>query len=122
MRKIIFAHEKKACRIPVDPMNNTGAKNTVDAGKIPAAVIKKAVDQGMGLVTGSRMDHQSLWFIDHQKVIVLIDDIQVHLLSFHGEFLRLRYGYGNFISLLKPVIALYRLFINEDLSLFNEEL
>ena len=72
-------------------MDDARAQLSVDAGKIVAHGVQQTVDQGIILVTGSRMHNQALGFVDHQQIIVFIGDVQLH---FGGNDVHL-FGFGN---------------------------
>ena len=75
----------------VDPMDDPGTQDPVNAGQILAAMVQDRVDQGAGGMARSRMDHHLLCFVYDQKIFILIEDIKGNIL---GRTLRTS-GSGN---------------------------
>ena len=73
---IIFADNDTAGGVLVDAVDDPGTKNAVDPGQTPLAMIHDRVDKGTGVMTGGRVNDHILGLIDHQDVIVLIQDVQ----------------------------------------------
>ena len=46
-------------------------------------MVEEGVDQRAGRVPGSRVHHQIGWFVDHEQVIIFVQDIQGNVLRQH---------------------------------------
>ena len=76
---VVFRYGQQAGGILVDPVDDSGAKLAVDAGEVVPQRVHKPVDQGVVLVSRRRVNHQTLGLVDDQHVLVLVDDVQLHL-------------------------------------------
>ena len=81
MGKIILCHDKQATGVLIDPVDNPWPDHTVDAGKSARAVVKQCVYKRPIPVARRGMNNHPFGFVDHQQIVVLIED-------FHGNILR----------------------------------
>ena len=77
---IILCHHQQAAGVLIDAVDDAGPDLAANAGKAALAVPEQGVDQGAVRVAGSRVDDHPFGLVDHQKVRILIDDVQRDLL------------------------------------------
>jgi hypothetical protein len=58
-------------------VHDTGARHIDDVRH----VVQQGVEQGAISVAGSRVHHQARRLVDHQDVVVFIDDVQLDVLG-----------------------------------------
>ena len=80
MRCIVFCHHQQTAGVLIDAVDDAGPDLAANAGKAALAVPEQSVDQGAVRVAGSRVDDHPFGLVDHQKVRILIDDVQRDLL------------------------------------------
>ena len=95
-------------------MHDAGSNHAVNRGQALSAVVHHRVDKRPGIVADRRMDDHAFRFIDHQHIVILIDDLQRDILCLDFELFRLRdtkldaiSGYGQ-IFLFGAAFAVYR--------------
>jgi len=76
-------------------------------------VREQAVHERAALVSCARVDDDTRWLVDHEQVLVLPDDVEIHLLG------RKRAGLGgqlddDLLPALEPVALRARLAVDED--------
>ena len=77
-------HHQSGC-ILIESVDNTGSWYSGEFGKVK----EQAVEQGATPVAGSGVDHQAMWFVDDDNVVIAVDNIQRDVLRF-PQCLRLR--------------------------------
>ena len=92
----------------VNPVNNPRTQNPVDSRKLIPAVPHQRIDQRTAVMAGRRMYHHALGFIHHQKLLILIKDIQRNILRKNIRLCQLRNSKKDLILLLYLIICLYR--------------
>ena len=88
---VIFCREHKARGIAIQAMHDAGAVLTLHSTKmIDAAVVDQSVRKGAALVAMGGMAHQAPLLGEHDKVVVLVADIEGNGLGNHvGRVVRL---------------------------------
>lgn len=70
-----------AGRVLVEAVNDAGTLDAADAGELPAAVVKKGIDEGtIGIARSGVNDHAG-GFIDDDQILILEQDFQWNFLS-----------------------------------------
>ena len=64
------------------------------------------IDQRSGVVSGSWMDNQPGWFVDHQKLIILMDDVERDVFALRNGRGGRWNGCSDGISRFDPVFGL----------------
>ena len=82
---VVLCADQQAAGVLVDAVDNALPLHTVTAGELPFTVKEQGVDQRPLLVARAGVHHHVFGFIDHQQVLVLVDDVQ-------RDLLRLRQG------------------------------
>ena len=65
MRRICFTDNKRAGRILIDPVYDSGADNAVDPAELIPTVVHDGIHQRSAVMSGRRMDNHVLWLIDN---------------------------------------------------------
>ena len=120
MSQIIFRHRQKPGGILVNPVDNAGAQLSVDARKVIPHGVQKAIHQSVLLMPGGRMHHQPLGLVDHQHILVFVDDIQRHFRSHNIHGLGLRDGILHNVPGIQLVVLFAGLAVAQNLPLLNE--
>ena len=120
MGKVIFGNGQQAGGVFVDAVDNAGAQFAVDTGQVFPQRVEQAVDQGVVLMAGSGVDNKPLGLIDHNHILVFVDDIQCHFhrADIHG--FGLRNGNGDGITGIQFVIFLAGLAVAQDTALVQK--
>ena len=85
---VIFGHHQQAAGVLVNTVHNAGADGAANAGQLPRTVVEQRIDQRAVRVAGCRVDNHPLRLVDHQKVVILIDNIQRDVLGYGLDGLR----------------------------------
>ena len=112
---IIFTRYDDPGGIHVDPVHDARPHDAVDTGQLVLTMVHEAVYKGMAVMSGSRMDHHSFRLVDEDKVLVLIENIQVHGLCVDFRLHGLRHFQLNPVIFLHDIACLYALAVNQDL-------
>ena len=118
--KIVLGNSQKSGSILVDAMHDSGAQFAVDTGKVIAHGMEQTVDQRIVLMSRRRMHHQTLGLVDHQNILILVDDVQRHFRGFDVHFLGLGDGILHRITDIQFVIFLSGLAVALHQPLINE--
>ena len=73
---VIFRHHQQAAGVLVDAVDDAGAYLAADAREAALAVPEQGVHQRAVRVARSRVDDHALGLVHHQKVVVLVHDVQ----------------------------------------------
>ena len=87
---VVLGDHQKAAGGLVDPVHNAGAHHPADGGKPPCTVVEQRVYQRAVRVAGRGVHHHSLGLVYHQKVIVLIHDLNGNILRRRAQGLCIR--------------------------------
>ena len=98
MGKIVLCHKQKPACILVNAVHNARAQHSVYAGKTALAVPQKRVYKGSVMIAGRRVHYHSLWFVNNQKVVILVVNIQRNVLRLHIKLHCVRHGHGNILA------------------------
>jgi 4-hydroxy-3-methylbut-2-en-1-yl diphosphate synthase IspG/GcpE len=79
-------------RIAVQSMHNTRALDAADPLQAIAAMKQQGIDQRAIGRTGSRMNHHAHRLVDHDQLVVLVEDIERDILRMRLGIFR---GWGN---------------------------
>ncbi len=71
-----LGHYHQAGRVLVQAVDDPGARHIGDVRDM----VEQGIQQGAVLMAGSRMDHQAGGLVNHQDVLVLVDDFQLDVL------------------------------------------
>ena len=71
-------------------MNNARTNHTVDGRKAPGTVIQQCVHKRALLISRCRMHHHTAWLVDHQKIVIFINNLQRYVLRLCMHRLRRR--------------------------------
>ena len=95
MRQIVFADDHRACCVPVNAMHDTGPHDAVNAGKRLSAVVHNRIDKSSLVVTRGGMNHHALRLVDHQNVLIFIQNIERKIFrdNIRKDFIRNGEGY-----------------------------
>jgi len=72
---VVFGNDESAAGFLVEPMDDARAFLSADPGQI-LAVSQERVDQGVLLMTRSRMHDEAGRFVDHKEIVVLEQDFE----------------------------------------------
>ena len=81
VRPVVLGHDQKPAGVLVEAVHDAGPPDAADAGQAFAAMGDQRIDQRAGLVAGAGVHHQSRGLVDHDQVLVLIDDRERHRLG-----------------------------------------
>ena len=101
-------------------MNDAGAQFAVDAGEIAFHSVQQPVDQGVILVACGRVDDKTFGLIDHQHILVFIDDIQLHFRGHDVHFLGFGQSDADFVADIQFVVFLSGLAAAQHATLFQQ--
>ena len=73
---VIFRHHQQAAGVLVDAVDDAGAYLTADAREAALAVPEQGVHQRAVRIARGRVDDHALGLVHHQKVVVLVHDVQ----------------------------------------------
>ena len=90
MRGVGLGDDQKAGRVLVEPVDDARPPDPADAGEARAAMADQRIDQGAIGMARRRMDDEPGRLVDHDQMLVLVDDIKRHVLAEERRFLRLR--------------------------------
>ena len=82
---VVLCADQQAAGVLVDAVDNALPLHTVAGGELSLAVKEQGVDQRPLLVARAGVHHHVFGFVDHQQMLVLVDDVQ-------RDLLRLRQG------------------------------
>ena len=117
---VIFGNRQQAGGGLVDAVDDARAQLAVDAGEVIALGVHQAVDQRVVLVSGGGVDHQPLGLVDDQHILVLVDDLQVHLRGLDIHAYRLGDLHLDGVARLQAVIFLGIFAVFQHISLLDE--
>ena len=117
---VVFAGHQKSRGILVDSVDDSRPELPIDAGKAVPAVEQQGVYQGACAVACRRVHHHALGFIDHDEILILVDDVQGDVFRQERRFLRsLRLRQLDQIPLIQQVAAFYLAAVYGDAPLFQ---
>ena len=73
-------------------------------------------------MAGGRMNHKTFWLVDHQNVLVFVDDVQRHFLGNDVHFLGFGQGDVNSVVHIQFVVFLAGLSVAQDAAFFQKPL
>ena len=82
-----LGHHHQAGGVLVQAMHDTGTRNVDQIGY----AVQQCIEQGTVLMAGRRMHHQPRRLVQHQDLLILVDDVQIDVLR-HPFALRLLFG------------------------------
>ena len=118
--QVIFGNGQKSGGVLINPVDNAWAQLPIDAGKAVSHGIEKTVHQGVVLVPRRRVDHQTLGLVDDRQILVLVDNVQLHLSGYHVDGLGIRNRQGDFVPGLQAVIFFGRSAVQTHISVGNQ--
>ena len=104
---VIFADEQRTRCIHIDPVDDPGAQNAVDPGKVFPTMEHHSIHQSMAVVPGCRVYHHPLRLIDDKDIIVLIEDVKRDILRKDVKWFRLRDLHLNRVTFRKFIVCFY---------------
>jgi hypothetical protein len=90
MGGVVLGRHQATAGIFVQTMNNAGPRDPANAAELPAAVMEQGVDQRVLPVARGRMHHPSRRLVEHQQVVVFVEDVQRQVLGLGERGARLR--------------------------------
>ena len=121
VRAIMLGHDHAAARFLIEPMHNARPQLTADAAKI-IAMMEQCIDQRAIRIPCRRMHDQARRFVDHNKMLILIEHGQRNVLRHDLRAHRLRNGDLNLIAHLHLCAGLQDLAIHSDAPLLDQVL
>src|SRR6201999_4018051 len=98
-----------------------GPALAADPAQALAAMGDEGVDQCPFRIARCRMDHHAGGLVDHDEIVVLIDDVEIHRLALRLGGRRLRYGEFEDLPWFDPQRrVLYRRSRQPEMSLFDQ--
>ena len=80
-------------------------------------MIGQGIDQSTMIIAATRVNHQSCWLVDHEQVIVLIDNVERNIFGQDLKHMtRTIHHHRHHITRLDLITALLRLTIDMDIS------
>jgi len=73
-----FRGDDYPARVFVQAVDDTRPTHPADSREGRSAVCDQRIDQGSVWIAGRRVDNQSRRFVYHDKVLVLVEDLQIH--------------------------------------------
>ena len=74
MGRVILGDNQKAACVFIKPVDDAGALHAPNAGEAFATMGDQGVDQRAGFIARAGMDHKPGGLINHDEVIIFIDD------------------------------------------------
>ena len=102
MRGISFGRHHNAACVLVEPMDNARALFPANAGQRIAAMGDERVDERCLTIAGSRMHHHAGRFVQHDELVVFVQNIQRDVFTVNGRFYGRRHGELNFVIQFDP--------------------
>ena len=93
---------------------------SIDGRKRITAVKHQSVHQRPRIIPGRRMHHHSSRFVDHQQIIVLINDLKGNILRFHLQLLWSRYLDQDTVAFNALFFFAAKLPVSKNFSFFKE--
>lgn len=81
VRAIGLGNDEKAGGVLVDAVDDARAGDTADARKLAAAMVEQGIDQSSVGIACSGMDDEPGGLVDHDQVLVLVDDVEWQVLG-----------------------------------------
>ena len=75
---------------------------------------------GIVLVSGSGVNNKALWFVDHQHVVILVNNVQLHLCGYDVHFLGLGQCDGNLVADIQFVVFLSGLAVSQNAAFLQQ--
>ena len=76
MGAVGLCHDEEPARVLVEPVHDPRPLNAADAGEALAAMGDERVDQCAAVMAGGRMDDEPGRLVDHDELLVLMDDAE----------------------------------------------
>ena len=118
MGKIVLADDQDPRGVHIDAVDDSGAHHPVDSREISSAVIHQAVDQRAAVVAGGGMDYHALRLVDENNILVLVENVQIHLFGHDLRFCGFRSRDLHHIPWENPVTAFFRLSVDQNAAVF----
>ena len=123
LRVDVFGYDEQSGRVFVDTVHESQAGVVGVVIRQVAEVVGQGVDQRAGVVAVSRMDNKTRRLIDHQQVLVLINDIEGNILRDDFEGVpRTRHDDRDHVARLHPVVVLYRHPVHSHVACIGSQL
>ena len=87
MCRIVFADDQCTGRVHIDSVYDSRTDLSVDSGETVCTMIHNGIYQRTTIMSGRRVNHHSLRFVNDQYVRILIQNVQRNVLRF--DFYRL---------------------------------
>src|SRR5271165_1400909 len=88
MRRVSLGDDEQPGRVLVEPVDDARPPNPADSRQARAAMADQRVDQRAGRMARRRMDDEAGRLVDHDQMLVLIDDFERQVLAEKRRFLR----------------------------------
>src|SRR5271165_268214 len=90
MSGVGLGDDQKAGRVLVEPMDDSRTFDPADAREAPSAMMDERIDQRAPRVAGRRMNDETGRLVDHNEMLVLIDDVERQVLAEQRRLLGFR--------------------------------
>ena len=77
---IIFTHDDGTSCILIDPVYDSGTKNSVDSAQRAMAMVENSIDEGAIRMAGRRMNDHVFGLIHDKDIVVLIQNVKRNIL------------------------------------------
>ena len=122
MCSVVFCDDQQAGGIFVDAMNDAGTESAADPRQAFAAMIQHSVDHRAVGITGCRMHHHALGFIDDQQILILIGNIQRNVLWYRIDGFGIRQVYLQRFTAGHFIVFLQGLAVQQNVLLLGQPL
>ncbi len=102
-RWLCLCHDHDAAGLFVEAMDDARPQFAANAGEFRSTMSEEGIDEGSVRRTWGRVDDQARWFVDDQKMSVLVDDGQGNVFWLGGGCARGRQGDVIGLSWFDPV-------------------
>src|SRR5580704_14703946 len=89
MRRVGLGDDQKSRRVLVQPVHNPRPLDPADTRQARSAMSDQSVDQRAGRMAWRWMDNEPGRLVDHDQMLVLVDDGKLDVLAGYGRFLSL---------------------------------
>ncbi len=111
----IARHQQQSTRTFIQPMNQTGPGQCREL----VIEIKQSIDESSLRVAGTRMNDETHRFVDHQQVIVLVNDVERNILRMIADPRRQRFTHEHALTAQHFLFRTSRLAIKQYIARFN---
>ena len=123
MRPIMLGDDQEAAHILVQPVDDARSLHSANTGKAVAAMSEQSMHQRALLMAGCRVDDEACGFLEHQQMLVLVDDVEHRRLGLEGHGLELGNVDGQALTVFDPAAGLgYLLPVDAHMAVSDQAL